>query len=145
MTQYRAEAGDPKLASSYKHWESYPLRFKDQDVVHCVNITIIGGLFESGRMEVWRALGHFPFSDESALVPVKTSVEYVRQLYYPDTVKIGTRIEAVDESSVRVRQALFNAKGECCALSETVSGYARSADRTFSPIPDALRKLLESA
>lgn len=145
MSRDQTETPDPRDPASYRHWESIPLRFIDQDIMHHVNNVVFSRLFESGRIEFWRKLGQFPFAKDSGLILVRVAIDYLRQLHYPDTVKVGTRIKRIGNASVQVRQALFSGKGECCALSESVSAHAHYADSKSSPIPDKLRKLLESA
>lgn len=145
MSRDQLETPDPRDPASYKHWESYPLRFRDQDIMHHVNNVVFSRLFESSRIEFWRGLGQFPFPKESGLILVRVTIDYMRQLHYPDTVKVGTRIKRIGNASVQVRQALFNGKDECCALSESISAHAHYADSKSSPIPDRLRKILESA
>lgn len=145
MSRDQLETPDPRDPASYRHWEDYPLRFHDLDIMQHVNNVVFSRLFETGRIEFWRKLGQFPFPKESGLILVRVVIDYMRQLYYPDTVRVGTRIKRIGNASVQVRQALFNGKGECCALSETVSAHAHYADSKSSPIPDKLRKLLESA
>ena len=145
MSREPLETPDPRDPATYKVWESYPLRFIDQDLMQHVNNVVFSRLFESSRIEFWRGLGQFPFPKESGLIMVRGAIDYLRQLHYPDTVRIGTRIKHIGTSSLRVRQALFNGKGECCALSESVSAHAHYASSKSSPIPDKLRKILESA
>jgi acyl-CoA thioester hydrolase len=76
---------------------------------------------------------------------VRVAVDYMRQLHYPDSVRIASRIKRVGTASVSLRQALFNGTGECCALAETVSAHAIYAEGRSTPIPVRLRQVLESA
>ncbi|MFO0996320.1 MAG: acyl-CoA thioesterase [Alphaproteobacteria bacterium] len=145
MSREPLETPDPRDIATYPHVESEILRFADQDVMRHVNNVVIASLFESGRISFWRKLGLFPWPTDRGLMLARVAVDYMRQLHYPDTVRVASRVKRIGNASVSLRQGLFNGKGECCALAETVSAHAIYAEGRSTPIPPHLRHILESA
>jgi acyl-CoA thioester hydrolase len=145
MSREPLETPDPRDIAGYPFVDEQILRFADQDVMHHVNNVVFASLFETGRISFWRVLGLFPWPTDQGLMLVRVAVDYMRQLHYPGTVRIASRIRRVGTASVSLRQALFNETGECCALAETVSAHAIYAEGRSTPIPERLKQILESA
>ncbi len=145
MAREELESPDPRDLAGYRFIDAHPLRFADQDIMRHINNVVFATLFETGRISFWRDVGLFPWPRTEGLMLVRVAVDYLRQMHYPDTVRIGSRIKRVGRASVSLRQALFNGKGECCALAETVSAHANYAEGRSTPIPDDLRKVLDGA
>lgn len=145
MSREPLETPDPRDIATYPHVDAQVLRFSDQDVMRHVNNVVFASLFESGRISFWRKLGLFPWPKDQGLMLVRVAVDYLRQLHYPDTVSVASRVRRVGTASVALRQGLFNGTGECCALAETVSAHAIYAEGRSTPIPAHLRRILESA
>jgi acyl-CoA thioester hydrolase len=143
MAREELEQPDPRDVAGYRFAETLVLRFADQDVMKHVNNVTFASLFESGRIAFWRKAGMFPWNEQEGLMLVRVSVDYMRQLHYPDTVKVASRIKRIGNSSLQVRQGLFNGMGECCALAETTSAYSIFAEGRSAPIPPAFRARLE--
>ena len=145
MARQELETPDPRDIAGYGHVTEHILRFADQDIMKHVNNVVFSSLFESSRISFWKTLGLFPWPKDEGIMLVRVAVDYLRQLHYPDTVKVATRIKRIGNASLSLRQALFNGKGECCSLSETVSAHAHYAEGRSTPIPPALRRVLEGA
>ena len=129
MSREPLETPDPRDPATYKVWESYPLRFKDQDLMQHVNNVVFSRLFESSRIEFWRGLGQFPFPKESGLIMVRGAIDYLRQLHYPDTVKIGTRIKQIGTSSLT---------SSFSAARKMAKRFCGSSSRALVTVPSAL-------
>lgn len=144
MARTPYETPDPRDPASYPHWHVDVLRFADLDVMRHVNNVVFASLFESARIEFWRILGLFPFAEDEGFMQVRGAIDYLQQLHYPDTVRIGSRVMRVGEKSVSWRQGMFNGACACVALFEGVSAYADYHAARSKPIPPECRAFLEA-
>ncbi|MFO0996322.1 MAG: acyl-CoA thioesterase [Alphaproteobacteria bacterium] len=144
MARASYETPDPRDPASYPYWHVEVLRFADLDVMRHINNVVFASLFESARIEFWRAVGIFPFSGGEGFMQVRAAVDYLQQLHYPDTVRIGSRVMRVGEKSASWRQGMFNGKGVCVAVLEATSAYMDYGAARSKPIPPQWRASLEA-
>ena len=144
MARVPYEVPDPRDPASYPYWHVDILRFADLDVMRHVNNVVFATLFESARIEFWRAVGVFPFAEDEGFMQVRAAIDYLQQLHYPDTVRIGSRVMRVGEKSASWRQGMFNGKGECVAVLDAASAYVDYRAARSKPIPPERRGFLET-
>lgn len=93
----------------------------DEDSFAHVNNVAYLRWCETGRVEYLRRLGLFPELPPKGVGPIVASVtcHYRRQLKYPDTVIVGTRVTAIGNSSFHMEHRIVSqASGETAAESE---------------------------
>jgi acyl-CoA thioester hydrolase len=134
---------DPPLTarSSFKTWTSDKLRFNDTDMLGHINNAVFATACETGRVS-------FLYDPERPMAPpgtdfvvVRLVLDFRREMRYPGTVDIGTRILRVGRSSILMGQGLFK-DGECVATAEGTCVLIDAAKRKAVALPEALRKRL---
>jgi acyl-CoA thioester hydrolase len=134
--------------SDYRTITTLPVQWGDQDAFGHVNNVIYFRWFESARIDLLNVFESSVTMSGSGLGPILASIkcDYRRQLHFPDTVSIGSRITRVGRSSADIghaivshRQGQFVAEG-----SSVIVIYDYSAKRV-TRIPDDLRVLFEAS
>ena len=92
----------------YAHLD-WPVQWGDQDLFGHVNNTVYFRWFESARIKFLELLGlaklHDP-KEEHGPILVHAGCNFRRQLEYPDTIKIGSRVARVGTTSFTLEHAL---------------------------------------
>ncbi len=123
-----------------------PVQWGDQDAFGHVNNVVYFRWLESARIDLLHACPSSVSMTTAGLGPILASItcDYRRQLRFPDTVWIGSRVSRVGRSSVDLEhgvlsesQAVVAATGRCVIV---VFDYAR---QHVSRIPDDLRDAFE--
>jgi acyl-CoA thioester hydrolase len=129
---------------SYRHWTRITLRFSDMDRMQHINNLSVGDFFETARVG-FREEIHPPLdiSTGVGIVIRRIVMEFVGQAHYPGEVTIGTRVMRLGRSSYTLGHGAFQ-HGRCFATSELVSVYADSRAGKSAPLPESLRKALET-
>lgn len=90
---------------TFAHWTDVTLRFSDQDALGHVNNTKYPQFFEAGRVAFIRQMmSRFQIPYRSILA--STKINYVQQLHYPGTVRVGTRLIRLGNSSYDLEQVV---------------------------------------
>ena len=77
-------------------------------------------------------------------VVAEVSCRYFREIGYPEPVEMGLRLEKLGTSSVIYRIGLFQGESdEAAAEGRFVHVYVSGPDREVTPIPDAIRAVVE--
>ena len=121
---------------------SWPAQWGDQDAFGHVNNTVYFRWFESGRIAYFERLGLGHALTGGGLGPILAAINcnYRRQLIYPDTVHIGTRVMKVGNSSVTIAHAIFSERLQLLAADgdSVVVMFNYDAQKP-SRVPDDLR------
>lgn len=126
----------------YHYWLDETVRFHDMDAFGHVNNNEIGVYFETARMrwlndihpDGWRKDAHF--------VLAKTSITFLREILYPNKVRIGKRILRLGNSSMTSCGGVF-VNNSCAALCESVSVWIGHTTRRPEPIAAPIRAVLQ--
>ena len=123
-----------------------PVQWGDQDMFQHVNNAIYFRWFESSRVEYWHQSGLFEALQESGFGPILASVtcNYKKQIRFPDTVLIGTRVEKLGISSVTLSHDVFSTSNN--AVSATGKSVIVMFDyKSQHPVPieEKLREIFE--
>src|SRR5436309_7666081 len=113
-------ATEPELAallSVFATTLSWPVQWGDQDAYQHVNNTVYFRWFESARIEYTRRLGLADSMRTKRIGPILAAIscDYRRQINYPDTVHIGTRVTKIGRTSFVMEHALVSAAGRALA------------------------------
>ncbi len=128
--------------ATYSYFETEKIRFSDTDMIGHVNNVAFAALLESGRT----AFAHaelFPHMPAAFLVVMaRIEIDYRRELHWPGTVDIGSRLVAISRSSYAIGQGIF--RGETCITTgRTTLVMIDRATRKPTPLPDDYRAVLQ--
>lgn len=131
---------DTKSITSYPVVIEEKVRLSDTDRQGHVNNVSFSFFYEAGRAAI--------VLEEPALlepdcffVIVTTTIEFVGELHYPGTITIANGIERIGNSSITVRQALFQ-DGRCASVSHSTMAQVNMTRRTAQPLSAKARELL---
>jgi acyl-CoA thioester hydrolase len=124
----------------YPFWTDETIRNADTDQFQHVNNAAIASYREVGRM----ALFAEPTLQEAIaglnVVVVKLTILSERELFYPGTVRVGTRVTSIGNTSFQVSQGLYDGQGRF-ATSEATCVMMERAQHKPVRVPDAARAL----
>ena len=124
--------------ASYRFWTDLLLRHSDCDEQVHVNNTTQAGFCEEGRRAFLSAFVAPHAEPGDLLMMAGYTINYLREIRFPGTVRIGTTVLACGTSSLRLAQGLF--VGEVCHTAcEATLVLADSLTRKSKPLPAAAR------
>lgn len=96
----------------FYHWHKLTVRFSDVDALQHVNNAIFNTYYEESRL---RFLGEYfkmnkEFHEGRSFVMVRSEIEYLGQIKFPDSILIGTGISKVGNSSLDAFQAIYHSE-----------------------------------
>ncbi|MGF6507964.1 acyl-CoA thioesterase [Paraburkholderia sp. 32] len=124
--------------TAYGHWSTDTVRWSDTDRIGHVNHLALGAYFETGRS---RFIGEIQEPDQM-FVTAALTIDFIRELHWPDPVRIGTAVMSVGQSSCKVTQGLFS-NGRCIAVAAVVLVLIDASTRQPVAIPDLQRSKLK--
>ena len=125
-----------------------PVQWGDQDAFGHVNNVVYFRWFESARIDL---LHQFPTSvtmSGSGLGPILASIkcDYRKQLRFPDTVYIGSRMTRVGRSSADIGHSVIShQQGQLVAEGSSVIVIFDYTAQRVTRIPEDLRTLFEDS
>lgn len=141
-----SEKAVPAKRESYRHFETMPTRWGDNDSYGHVNNVVYYAFFDSAvnRHLIQRGVLDIAASEVVGLV-IETRCTFFASMGFPDIVNVGLKVVHLGKSSVRYEIALFrNDAEECSALGHFVHVYVDRATNRPVPIPDAVRAVLQA-
>jgi acyl-CoA thioester hydrolase len=130
-------------------FEDYPvksydkLRYGDTDRQGHINNAVYATFYETGRVDALQAAGLPVVNDEFSIVTARICIDYVKEVFWPGTVEIGTGIKSIGRSSMTLVQALFQ-NGVCVATADSVVVLVSNATHRSTPISDDMREKLQT-
>ena len=99
-----------ELLKDYPIILTLPILWGDQDAFGHVNNVVYFRWCESARVAYLNDTGLQALMSQANLGPILASIkcDYLRQLNYPDTVRIGARITRIGNKSVSMEHAIFS-------------------------------------
>lgn len=131
---------DPKDINCYPVLITEKIRLSDTDRQGHVNNVSFSFFYEAGRAAI-------VLENEKLLLPdcffviVTTTIDFVGELNYPGTVTVANGIERVGNSSITVRQALFQ-EGRCTSVSSSTMAQVNIAAKSSHPLSDEAKVFL---
>jgi acyl-CoA thioester hydrolase len=135
-----------KLAG-YRTITCLPVQWGDQDAFGHVNNVVYFRWFESARVDLLNACHSAVTMSGTGLGPILASVkcDYRRQLRFPDTVYIGSKITRSGRSSADIMHAVVSREqGEIVAEGVSVIVVFDYDTQRVTRIPDDLRQQFEA-
>lgn len=136
----------PQTRSLYRVFRPIGTRWADNDVYGHVNNVVYYSWFDTAVNAYLIEQGVLDIhAGEVIGLVIETQCHYFAPLAFPQTVHAGLRVAHLGRSSVRYEVGLF-AEGEdlCAACGHFIHVYVDRQTRRPVPLPDALRKTLET-
>ena len=119
-------------------WTREKLRNADTDQFHHVNNAVISTLLEAGRMEMLAGEALKASMAGKIVVVAHLSIDFLREVYFPGVVEIGSGTIRVGRTSFELAQGLF-VGSQCFASARATCVLIDVERRESTVIPDAIR------
>jgi acyl-CoA thioester hydrolase len=136
------EKFDLTTRAAYSYFETEKIRFSDTDMIGHVNNVAFAALLESGRTAFAHAqlFPHMPAA--FVVVMARIEIDYRRELHWPGTVDVASRLVSVGRSSYAIGQGIF--RGDTCITTGlTTLVMIDRQSRKSTPLPDDYRAVLQ--
>lgn len=138
---------DPNARASYPEWVSHTLRYNDQDPLGHINNAVYSTFLEAGRTALVQPLLDASGDPNIDIVLARVIIDYLKELTYPGTVDIGTRVKRMGTKSITFGNGVFKGgTDECVATGEAVLVFfdteARKSVEPPPPVRAALAAML---
>ncbi len=125
---------------------SWPVQWGDQDLFGHVNNTVYFRWYESARIAYLDRIGVSEMMNRERVGPILAAIgcNYRRQLNYPDTVEIGSRITRIGRSSATMAHAIWSRQQRAVVADgeSTIVVFDYASQRPV-PVPDSIRETIE--
>jgi acyl-CoA thioester hydrolase len=125
----------------------WPVQWGDMDMFGHVNNTVYFRWFESSRVEYLNRVGLARLHGAGDHGPILAHVDcnFRRQLEFPDTVRIGSRVINIGRTSFKVEHALWSTAQNLALAANGTSTIVLFDYASQKPIrvPDDIRQLIE--
>ncbi|SFF57151.1 acyl-CoA thioester hydrolase [Fontimonas thermophila] len=105
--------------TAYGFWTEERVRFADLDLLGHVNNKAFMTYAESGRVAFLQATGLWQRDAQRQNVVARIELDYLRELHYPNALRIGVRVLRIGRSAFTLGLGMF-ANGSCVATAVTV-------------------------
>ncbi|MFV8308712.1 acyl-CoA thioesterase [Mycobacteroides chelonae] len=121
------------------------LRYADTDRQGHVNNSVFSTLLETGRVEFLHDSTRQILEPNRAFVIARLEIDFLGEMLWPGQVTIGTAVDSVGRSSLKLRQAIFQ-ENRCVARAVSVIVLMDESSRLSTPFSEGVRsRLSESA
>ena len=135
----------PENRNAYRHFQSIPTRWMDNDVYGHVNNVVYYSYFDTvvNQYLIEQRVLNIEASKVIGLV-VETQCQYFASITFPDVVHAGLRVAKLGNSSVRYEIGLFrNEERTASAQGYFIHVYVDRATRRAISLPADLRAALK--
>jgi acyl-CoA thioester hydrolase len=135
----------PNRRDAYRHFQTIPTRWMDNDVYGHVNNVVYYSYFDTVVNQYLMEHGALDIERSQVIgFVVETGCQYFAPITFPDVVTAGLRVARIGNSSVRYEIGIFrNAEQAASAQGSFIHVYVDRATRRSTPLPAALRAALE--
>ncbi|WP_209435422.1 acyl-CoA thioesterase [Mycobacteroides saopaulense] len=134
--------GIPTLAEFPLHSHD-KLRYADTDRQGHVNNAVFSTLLETGRVEFLHNSARPILDPNTAFVIARLEIDFLGEMLWPGQVTIGTTVDSVGRSSLKLRQAIFQ-EDRCVAQARSVIVLMDEKSRRSTPFSEEARACLLS-
>jgi len=118
-----------------------PIAWGDMDSFKHVNNTKVFKYFETARIKYFEQTGFIETMEKDSIGPIlaSTSAKFIKPLFYPDTVTVGTRVTSIEPTHFIMEYIVESKSKGIAAIGEAkmvVYDY-QSSKRTT--LPDTVR------
>lgn len=131
---------------NFKVFTTQKVVWGDMDAFQHVNNVRYIRFFETGRLELMVQSGLIDVMEhhKSYFVLAKIECSFLKQVTFPDTMEIATRIKSIGNTSYVVEHAIFTEKHGLAAFGDGVVVLVDALSGKKTPIPQELRTILEA-
>ena len=135
----------PNRRDAYRHFQTIPTRWMDNDVYGHVNNVVYYSYFDTVVNQYLMEHGALDIERSQVIgFVVETGCQYFAPITFPDVVTAGLRVARIGNSSVRYEIGIFRkAEQAASAQGSFIHVYVDRATRRSTPLPAALRAALE--
>lgn len=123
--------------------EQFNVRFYETDALQHVSNTVVVGWFETAREPIFRMFTPELDLQNWPLILASYKVDFLKQLYYGQSVSVKTWISRIGKSSFDVYQEVWQ-RDECCASGTTTMVHFDYQAQSSCPIEGELKQQLEA-
>ena len=131
------------MREHFTHWETMALRWGDMDALGHVNNAKYLVYLETARLNFLRQFGVWEHGLKPKLGPVLAhiSCDFRKELTFPATIQIGSRVSRLGNKSFTLQQNIFR-EGRPEPLAETTSVvvWVEYATGKSVPLPEQFRR-----
>ncbi|HEX3997828.1 MAG TPA: thioesterase family protein [Pirellulales bacterium] len=138
---------DPVILAGFPVVVSLPVQWGEQDMFGHVNNVVYFRWFESARIAYLDRVGLSELMERERIGPILAAIScsYRRQLTFPDTVDVGSRITRIGRTSLTMTHALHS-RAQAALVAEgesTIVVFDYRAQKPF-PVPAEIREAVAS-
>lgn len=133
---------DLRARATFRNWTRIAIRYADLDPIGHVNNTGLPMFFEEARLQLIYPILAASGRPGLELVLARTVIEYVKEMSYPDTAHVGSRIHRVGNKSFLMVHGVFDDAGACVGTGECTLVVFDQASRSSTAPPDDVRAKL---
>ncbi|MFW9847452.1 MAG: acyl-CoA thioesterase [Candidatus Thorarchaeota archaeon] len=118
-----------------------PVAWGDMDSFQHVNNTKFFRYFETARIRYFEEIGFIETMEENSIGPIlaSASAKFIKPLFYPDTVTVGTRVTSIEPSQFIMEYIIESKSKGIAALGESkMVVYDYKASKRTN-LPDTVR------
>lgn len=118
-----------------------PIAWGDMDALKHVNNILFFKYFETARIKYFEKAGFIETMEKDSIGPILASIsaKFIKPLFYPDTVTVGTRVSAIEPTHFIMEYIIESKSKGIAALGESklVAYDYKSLKKTA--LPDIVR------
>ncbi len=138
-----SEATRLRSRALYGHWYEVALRYNDTDRQGHVNNVAFATMSEQGRANFLLGAQALRLPDGATFVLARLTIDYVREVFWPGSISVGTAAVRVGRSSMTLVQGMFD--GEACVATAENVIVLMDATRRSMPWPAAVREAVHKS
>ncbi|MBL7044820.1 MAG: acyl-CoA thioesterase [Pirellulaceae bacterium] len=138
---------DSRVLADYPSVVTLPVQWGDQDAFGHVNNTVPLRWFETSRIAYLEQSGLGYMMSGAGLGPIVASItcNYRRQIVYPETVYVGTKLDTLRRSSMILAHAVYSrSENALAADGQTVVVFFDYDANRPRRVPDEVREKIEA-
>lgn len=126
------------IPEDFYHLCNIDIRFRDLDPLNHVNNAVFNTYFEEARIRFIQSVPELKQSMGSgfSFVLAHLDLKYIKPVLYSETIRVGSSLKTIGNSSITGIQAIFNEAGELKAVSETIGVWYNTETKRPARLPD---------
>ena len=129
------------VVEDYSVVVNIPVVWGDMDSFGHINNIKFFRYFESARIKYFETIGFIQLMKESKIGPIlaSTSAKFIKPLFYPDALRVGTRITSLETTKFTMDYLISSEKSGTAAVGESVIVILNYTTSTKVPLPESVR------
>ena len=133
-----------RAESAFRFWHDVPVRFRDVDVAGHAHHADALTYFEEARWAYWTEVVGHKRIDELNYVLAECHVRWHARVFWPQTVSVGVRVARIGRKHFEMEYEVRSEGGDRLQSGSTVQVMYDYAAGSSTPMPDELRRTLET-